>query len=454
MRKKNQDPSKNRKIYLDYAATTLVDPRVITAMLPYFSERFGNTMSLHGIGQEAKQALEESREAIAETMGAKAKEIIFTSSATESNNLVLKGIAWANKDRGNHIIISSIEHACVMESARWLEKQGFEITRMPVDRYGFVSPEKIKRAIKKNTILVSIIHASNEIGTIQPISKIGEICRERRIYFERSEKQGSQRGPYFERSEKQGSRRGPYFERSEKQGSQRGPYFERSEKQGSQRGPYFHTDASQSFGKIPVDVKRMKVDLLTASSHKMYGPKGVGLLFIKEGTRITPLLSGGGQESGIRSSTVNVAGIVGFAEACRICQKEMRQEGRRLIGLRDKMIKGILKIKGSHLNGHPTKRIPNNINVWFEFVEGESIVIQLDMFGIAASTGSACSSIKLEPSHVLLAIGLKHEQAHGSLRLTLGRWTTEKEINFVLKVLPRIIENLRKISPFKKSFKF
>ncbi|PIS38743.1 MAG: cysteine desulfurase NifS [Candidatus Nealsonbacteria bacterium CG08_land_8_20_14_0_20_43_11] len=385
---------KQRKIYLDYAATTPVDPRAVKAMLPYFSEDFGNTMSLHSLGQEAKGALEESREVIADLIGAKSSEIIFTSSATESNNLALKGIAFANRDKGRHIIISQIEHPCVMESAKWLETQGFEVTRLRVDKYGLVDPEDVKKAIKKDTILVSIMHANNEIGTIEPIEEIGKICRQKRVYL--------------------------------------------------------HTDAAQSFGKIPIDVNKMNVDLLTSSSHKMYGPKGAATLFIREGTKIEPLIHGGGHESGLRSSTVNVAAIVGFAEAVRICKKETKKESARLIKLRDKLINGILKkIEGSHLNGHPKLRLSNNANFWFEFIEGESIVIQLDLLGIAASTGSACSSAKLEPSHVLLAIGLRHERAHGSLRLTLGRWTTEKDIDYVLEALPKVIKRLREISPFK-----
>jgi len=394
-----------KSIYLDYAATTPVDPRVVKAMLPYFTEKFGNTMSLHSFGQEAKGALEESREAVADLMGAKPNEIIFTSSATESNNLALKGIAFANRKKGNHIIISQIEHPCIMESAKWLEKEGFEITRLKVDKYGLANPKDVERVIKKDTILVSIMHANNEIGTIESIEEIGKIVRSQ------TSKVKSQ--------------------------------------------IYFHTDAAQTLGKIPIDVNKMNIDLLTASSHKMYGPKGAACLFVREGTKIEPLLHGGGHETGLRSSTVNVAAIVGFAEACKICQKGVKKEAQREIKLRNKLIKGVLgKIKGSHLNGHPQKRLPNNANFWFEFIEGESMVIQLDLIGIAASTGSACSSAKLEPSHVLLAIGLKPEEAHGSLRLTLGRWTTEKEINYVLKVLPETIKKLRKISPFKKSFKF
>ena len=388
-------PKKIKKIYLDYAATTPVDPRVVKAMLPYFSEKFGNTMSLHSFGQEAKEALEESREAVANLLGAKPQEIIFTGSATESNNLALKGIALANRDRGRHIIISPIEHACVMESSKWLESQGFEITRLKVDKYGLVSSDDIRKAIKKETILVSIMHANNEIGTIEPIEEIGKICKE--------------------------------------------------------KGVYFHTDAAQSFGKILIDVNKMNIDLLTTSSHKMYGPKGAAALFIRKGTKIEPLIHGGGHESGLRSSTVNVAAIVGFAEAARICEREMKKEAQREIKLRDKLINGVLKkIEGSHLNGEPKKRLPNNINFSFPGIEGESLIMQLDLMGIAASTGSACSSAKLEPSHVLLAIGLRPEQAHGSLRLSLGRWTKESDINFVLEILPRVIKRLREISPFKK----
>lgn len=382
---------KRKKIYLDYAATTPVDKRVLKAMLPYFSGKFGNTMALHSFGQAAKAALEESRERVASFIAAKPSEIIFTSSATESNNLVLKGVASANKEKGKHIIISSIEHPCIMESAKWLEGQGFKVTRLPVDKYGLLSLEKLKKAIKKDTILVSLIHASNEIGTIQPIARMGKICKE--------------------------------------------------------KGVYFHTDAVQSFGKIPINVDKMKVDLLSASSHKIYGPKGAACLYVREGVRIDPILHGGGQENDLRASTVNVPAIVGFAKACQIAKKEMQKENRRILELKDKLIKGVLeKIPGSHLNGHPKKRLQNNANFWFQGVEGESIVVQLDLLGVAASTGSACSSAKLEPSQVLLATGLKHHQAHSSLRLTLGRWTKQSEIDYLLKVLPEIINNLRKIS--------
>ena len=384
-----------KKIYLDYAATTPVDHRVVKAMAPFFSEKFANTMSLHAFGQEAKQALEESREVVADLMKAKPNEIIFTGSGTESNNFVLKGIAFANKNKGRHIIISQIEHPSILETAKWLKAQGFKVAELPVNEYGLINLNNFKKIIKKDTTLVSIIHANNEIGTIQPIKEIGKICKEGKIYF--------------------------------------------------------HTDATQSFGKIPINVNKMHIDLLTANSHKMYGVKGAACLFVREGTKTEPILHGGGHEKGLRSSTVNVAAIVGFAKACQICKKEMKKEAERQTKLRNKLIKGVLKkIEGGYLNGHPKKRLPNNANFWFEFVEGESLVTQLDLHGIAASTGSACSSEKLEPSHVLLAIGLKPHQAHGSLRLTLGRWTKERDIDYVLKVLPEIVKKLRKISPFKK----
>ena len=382
------------KTYLDYAATTPVDPRVLKTMLPYFTEKFGNSVSLHSFGEEAKKALEKSRSIMAKAINAKNKnEIIFTSSATESNNLAIKGIAFANQNRGKHIIISSIEHSCVLKSAEWLEKQGFKITKIKVDKYGLIDPKNIEKAIRKDTILISIIHANNEIGTIEPIEEIGKICEKRKVYF--------------------------------------------------------HTDAVQSFAKIPIDVQKMKVDLLTASSHKLYGPKGAALLYIKKGTKIEPLIHGGGHEFGLRASTVNIPAIVGFGKAVEICEKEIKKESKRLSKLRDKLINEVLKkIPDSYLNGHPKKRLPNNINFWFAYVEGEAIVMDLNSYGIAASTGSACSSEKLEPSHVLLSCGLRPEQAHGSLRLTLGRWTKTKDINYVLKILPKTIKKLRKLSPY------
>lgn len=380
-----------KRIYLDYAATTPVDKRVLKAMLSYFNRDFANTMSLHSFGQSAKTALENSRGVIAKIINAKPNEIIFTGSATESNNMALKGTAFLNREKGNHIIISSIEHSSVVESVKWLKKQGFEITKLPVDKYGMVNPDDVKKEIKENTILVSIIHASNEIGTIQPIKEIGKICKD--------------------------------------------------------KGVYFHTDASQSFAKIPIDVNEMDIDLLTASSQKIYGPKGTALLFIKEGVKIEPILHGGGQERNLRGSTVNLPAVIGFSKAAEIFNKE---ESKRLEKLRDRLIKGVLKIKDSYLNGHPKKRLPNNANFRFSFIEGESLLMQLDLKGIAVSTGSACSSHKLEPSSVLTAIGLKPEEAHGSLRVSLGRWTKKEDIDYLLKVLPGIIDKLREISPLKK----
>ena len=383
-----------KRIYLDYAATTPVDPQVVKTMLPFFSKKFGNTMSLHSFGQEAKVILEESREKVADLIKAKSTEIIFTSSATESNNLVLKGLALTNKDKGKHIIISPIEHPSIMESAKWLEKQGFKISKLKVDKYGLVSLEELKKMIKKDTILVSVMHANNEIGTIEPIGEIGAICKKAEVLF--------------------------------------------------------HTDAAQSFGKIPIDVNKMNIDLLTASSHKMYGPKGVACLFVREGVKIQPLLHGGGHEFALRSSTVNVAGIVGFAEACQISKSKMKKESKRLSKLRDKLILGITKrVKNSYLNGHPKKRLPNNINLSFSFIEGEALVMKLDLLGIAASTGSACSSAKLKTSHVLSAISVKPYLINGSLRLSLGRWTKEEDIDYVLKMLPEAVKELREISPFK-----
>ncbi len=384
----------NKKIYLDYNATTPVDPAVQKTMNPYFNKQFGNSMSLHYWGQEARVALDESRQTMAKIIKANPEEIIFTGSATESNNLAIKGLALANNTNSQkQIITSTVEHPSVLESVDWLKERGVEITKVGVNSYGLVNPPEIERVIKKETILVSIIHASNEIGTIQPISEIGRLCRE--------------------------------------------------------KGVYFHIDATQTLGKLPIDVEEMKVDLLTASAHKIYGPKGVGLLFLRRGLKITPLLHGGGQEQKMRGGTVNVAGVVGFAKAGEVAVNLMEEENKRISQLRDELIGGVLKIKGAHLNGHPQKRIANNANFWFSFLEGESLAILLSLKGIAVSTGSACSSDKLQPSPVLLAIGLNHSQAHGSLRVSLGRWTTREEINYFIKALIQSINQLRKTSPFK-----
>lgn len=383
------------RIYLDYAATTPVDPQALSAMRPFLRQKFGNSTSLHFFGQEAQEALEKSRQTLAQAINANPEEIIFTSSATESNNFALKGIAFANRQHGRHLLVSAIEHPCVLESAHWLESQGFIVEKIDVDRDGLVSPQEVEKKIRKDTILVSLIHANNEIGTIEPIAEIGKICRK--------------------------------------------------------HGVYFHTDAAQTLGKIPLDVKKDNIDLLTASSHKIYGPKGAACLYVRQGVTIEPLLHGGGQEFGKRSSTVNVPAIVGFAKAASIALENMNKENKRITHLRDKLIEGVLEtIPGAHLNGHPQKRLANNVNFWFEFVEGEAIIFELDRYGIAASTASACSSPKLEPSHVLLACGLAPQEAHGSLRLSLGRWTTEEEIDKVLEVLPKVIAKLRRLSPFGK----
>ena len=377
------------KIYLDHAATTPVVKEVLEAMLPFFDKKFGNASSLHSWGRGAREALEESREKVAELINADASEIVFTGGGTESDNLAIKGIAF--KHGKGHIITSSIEHPAVLETCRYLEKKGFDVTFLPVDKYGLVSPEDVEKAIKDNTILISIMHANNEIGTIEPIEEIGKIAKK--------------------------------------------------------HGIIFHTDAVQSVGKIKVDVKKIDVDLLSMSSHKIHGPKGVGALYVKHGVKLEPILHGGGHEYGLRSSTENVAGIVGFAKACEIARKRLHEDAEKMKKLRDKIIEETLKIEETYLTGHPNKRLPNNASFYFKGIEGESLVLMLDAKGIATSTGSACSSKKLQPSHVLLAIGIKPEDAHGSLRVTLGRENREEEIDYFLEVLPQVVEELRKISP-------
>lgn len=383
------------RIYLDYAATTPTDPEVVKAMLPYYSERFGNPSSIYSLGQEAKSAIENAREKIASLLGAKREEIIFTSGGTESNNFALKGVVYANENKGNHIITTAIEHHAIIAPCKFLEKRGFDVNYLPVDKYGLINPDDVRKAITNKTILISIAHSNNEVGTIEPIEKIGKIAQEYDIYF--------------------------------------------------------HTDAVQSFGHIPVDVNDLNVNLLSISAHKLYGPKGVGALYIRKGTKLTSFLHGGDQERRRRASTENVPAIVGFGKAVEIARDRMNEEAKQLEALRDKLIKGIFeKIDHVRLNGHPTQRLPNNVNVAFEFVEGESMLLNLDMEGIAASTGSACSSASLEPSHVLLALGLPHEIAHGSLRFTFGRYTKNEDIDYVLEVLPKIVEKLRSMSPLYK----
>jgi len=378
-----------RRIYLDHAATTPTHPEVVEAMLPYLSDVFGNPSSIHSFGQEAKAVVEESRDKIAALVGARSEEIVFTSGGTEADNFAIKGIAYANEGKGNHIITTTIEHHAVMETCKSLQKRGFEVTYLPVDSYGLVDPQDFKKAISDKTILISVMHANNEVGTIEPIAEIGKIVQE--------------------------------------------------------KGIYFHTDAVQAVGHIPVKVDDLGVDLLAMSAHKLHGPKGVGALYIRKGTKLIPFMHGGEQE---RAGTENVPAIVGFGKAAEIAQGEIETEAKRLIHLRDKLIKGLVEqIEHIRLNGHPTKRLPNNVNVSIEFVEGESMLLNLDLEGIAASTGSACSSSSLEPSYVLLAMGLSHELAHGSLRFSLGRETTEDDIARVLEVLPRISTKLRAMSP-------
>jgi len=384
-----------RRIYLDYAATTPVHPDVVQAMLPYFSQYFGNPSSIHSLGQDAKEAVEQARQQLAHLIGAKSEEIVFTSGGTEADNLAIKGIALANRDRGNHIVTSRIEHHAVLEPCHWLEKQGFSVTRLPVDGYGMVSPDDVKKALTDKTILVSIMHANNEIGTIEPLAEIAKVTRE--------------------------------------------------------AGVYLHTDAVQTIGHIPVNVDQMGIDLLSLSAHKFYGPKGIGALYVRKGTKIAPLIHGGGQEKNRRSGTENVPGIVGLGKAAEIAERELPDEAPRLTALRDELIQGILgQISDVRLNGHPTIRLPNNVNISVAYIEGEAMLLNLDLAGICASTGSACSSASLQPSHVLTALGLTHTQAHGSLRFTLGKWTTKEDLDTVLKVFPTIVAKLRAVSPLLK----
>jgi len=380
-----------KRIYLDYAATTPTDPEVVKLMSPYLTDIFGNPSGIHSFGQEAKAAIEHAREKIASFLGVSLEEIIFTSGGTESNNFALKGAAYANQYKGNHIITLSIEHHSVIETCKFLEKMGFNVSYLPVDKDGLVSPADIKKAIDDRTILISVMHANNEIGTIEPIAEIGKIARERDIYF--------------------------------------------------------HTDAVQTFGHLPVNADDFNIDLLSISAHKLYGPKGVGALYIRKGTRMVSFMHGGEQERRRRASTENVPAIVGFGKAVEIAQGRMNEEIRILTALRDKLVKGILeKIDHVRLNGHSIKRLPNNINISIEFIEGKSMLLNLDMEGIAASTSSACSSSSLEPSHVLLALGLSPELTQGSLRFTLGRYTREEDIDYVLEVLPKIVDKLRSMA--------
>jgi cysteine desulfurase len=384
------------RIYLDYAATTPTHPDVLKAMLPYFNEAFGNPSTLYSYGQEARMEIERACTRVAELIGASDEEIVFTSGGTEADNSALTGVAFAHEHKGNHIITSTIEHHAVLETCKFLEKRGFNISYLPVDKYGLVDPGDVGKAITPRTVLISVIHANNEVGTIQPIAEIGRIARE--------------------------------------------------------AGVLFHTDAVQTVGHIPVNVDELGVNLLSISAHKLYGPKGIGALYIRRGARLISFMHGGEQEKGRRAGTENVPGIEGFGKAAEIAKQEMSGEAERLTFLRDKLIQGVIElIDHVHLNGHPINRLPNNINMSVDFVEGESMLLNLDQKGICASTGSACSSGSLEASHVLLGMGLSHEQAHGSLRFTLGKWTTEEEIERVLEILPPIVTKLRAMSPLSKS---
>ncbi len=378
---------------MDHAAGKPVDSRVAEAMLPYMKTFYGNPSSLHQFGQEARKALEDARTKIAELINAERKEsIIFTSGATESNNMAIKGVANRNKDRGTRIITSSIEHMSVVNTCKLLTTKGFEAVFLPVDNYGFVKLESLEKELTDKTVLVSIVYANGEIGTIQPMKEISKIVHSKNAYL--------------------------------------------------------HVDATAACGQVPIDIKEEGIDLLTISSNDMYGPKGIGALYIKEGIRVEPLLHGGGQERGLRSGTENLPSIVGFGKAAEIAKNEMQPEGERLIRLRDRLIDGLLKpIPYSFLNGHPTRRLPDNVSVRYSFIEGESMLLSLDMMGVAASSGSACTAKTLEPSHVLLAIGLKHEEAHGSLMFTLGRQNTEEEVDYVVSLMPSIVKRLRAISP-------
>ncbi|OGD13488.1 cysteine desulfurase NifS [Candidatus Atribacteria bacterium RBG_19FT_COMBO_35_14] len=384
-----------KKIYMDHAATTSTDVEVVKAMEPYFSLKYGNPNSIHSFGQEAREVVEEARGKTAHLIRANPSEIVFTAGGTEADNYAIKGIAWANQKKGNHIITSKIEHHAVLHSCQFLEKQGFRVTYLPVDKYGLIDSEDVKKAITGKTILVTIMHANNEIGTIEPIKEISKVVKK--------------------------------------------------------AGIYFHTDSVQTTGHIPIDVNDLGLDMLSMSGHKFYGPNGVGALYLRKGTRIVNLIDGGAQEKNRRAGTENVAGIVGLGKAAELAEKRLLQGKEvEVIKLRDKLIKGITeKIDHTHLNGHPTKRLPGNANFCFEFIEGESMLLSLDMEGVAASSGSACTSGSLTASHVLLAIGLPPEIAHGSLRLTLGKDNTEEEIDYVIEILPGIIKKLRALSPFQ-----
>ena len=387
-----------RFIYADNAATTQISKDVLNVMLPYLGEKFGNPSSMYGLGRKAREAVEQSREVVADCIKASPGEIFFTSGGSESDNWAIKGVAYAQKKKGkNHIITTVIEHHAVLHTVKYLERNGFEVTYIGVSSDGIVSPDEIRKAIKKETCLVSVMYANNEIGTIQPISEIGKICKE--------------------------------------------------------EGVVFHTDAVQAIGNIDIDVKEQNIDLLSLSAHKFHGPKGVGALYIRKGVRLDNLIEGGAQERGRRGGTENTAGIVGLAEAMKIACCDIEKKAKRLSGYRDRIIESALKIERSRLNGDAQKRLPGNVNMCFEGIEGESLLLMLDMKGICASSGSACTSGSLEPSHVLLSIGLPHEIAHGSLRLSLGEDITDEDVEYINSNIGPIVEKLRAMSPLWEKIK-
>ncbi|MFL0268113.1 cysteine desulfurase NifS [Candidatus Clostridium radicumherbarum] len=387
----------NKPIYMDYAATTYVKPEVLEEMLPYFTEKFGNPSSIYSLSRETKKAIDKARDRVSNAINADSNEIYFTAGGSEADNWALKGVAFANFNKGNHIITTNIEHHAILHTCEYLEKHGFEVTYLPVDEYGFISLKDLENAITDKTILVSVMFANNEIGTIQPIKEIGKLCREKKIIF--------------------------------------------------------HTDAVQAVGSIPIDVKAMNIDLLSMAAHKIYGPKGTGALYIRKGVKIDNLVHGGGQERAKRAGTENIAGIVGLGKAIELATSNLEENSKNLAALRDRLVEGLLKIPYSRLNG-PVKenRLPGNSNICFRFIEGEAILLLLDSMGICASSGSACTSGSLDPSHVLLAIGLPHEIAHGSLRLSLGAGNTEEEIDYAIETVGKVVTRLREMSPLWDDF--
>ena len=383
-----------RKVYLDHGATTPVRSEVFEAMSPYLQNVYGNPSSIHAFGREGRKAIDDARDKVAEAIGAKPEEIYFTSGGTEADNIAIQGVTKKLRNKGQHIITSQVEHHAVLDTCEELEKEGFKVTYLPVDEHGMISPESLRNAIREDTILVTIMHANNEIGTIQPIQELAAISKE--------------------------------------------------------KGVLFHTDAVQTVGNMPVNVNELGVDLLALSAHKFNGPKGIGVLYVRKGTKVTRIIHGGAQEKKIRPGTENVAGIVGLGEAISLAVAEMSDTQAQTTRLRDKLIAGLTEIEDTRLNGHPEQRLPGNVNVSFQYIEGESMLLNLDMKGIAASSGSACTSGSLDPSHVLMAIGLDHQTAHGSLRLTLGHGNTEEDIDYVLKAIPEIVNKLRDMSSLWK----